>query len=911
MLKTGQKMTTQQPKLKKQDYSACFFVSRRLLVGLFLVFAAITLFGITPTLAQNPDVGIEYAENLDLQGGGLDVRVVLAKIVQVLLGFLGIIAVIYVMYAGWLWMTSEGSEDKVIKAKKTLVNAVIGVIIILSAFMIVTWIINSMNMNPSNAGSGSRPGRPGYNGGIGVLGACVIENVYPEPNQAEVPRNTSIIVSFKEEVDPTTICDDASGNNDGNCDIGEYVIPENIRLYKQIEGDGCPGSCANNITEMNVFTNDNRTFVFVPINYIGSPSEYLWYDVYLSNDIRKLADGTGVFDNCRTDFMLWSFHVSDQIDLTPPQVLSGGVFPAEDDIRDTVGGAAAVPAVGIITFTGNAEGGAVSTITGASSALGSSPAISSETIDPSGSQTGDLLVSVMTDGQTAQLSNGGTLLGSAVFSNMDINFPGYLSFTVVDFPVAGNSWEFAGVTAEVNSDMLRIGGINYRYVTGAPGLNEIQVGSIAVTIANTVTAINSNSDISAAAGAGSTINITASVAGSAGNAITFTTTGADIGLAPAIGRLSGGANSQTVVTVLDRRDKPRNTVIQINFNEAIMPITVSGNADDVSNYIRVVNNAGVLADGAACTTNDECLSFNCSGTCVNNYLAGEFILSNIYRTVEFVSDNLCGVNGCGEEIYCLPENSNIKVEIEAATLDACINCSSKAPYFDCNSGHCFDSVANIFFPLSALPMDGVMDAALNSLDGDRSGDAIGKSAILADYYNENTASGIGDSYLWSFFINDLIDLTPPVVDSVFPTIGDAGVSVYDDIALGYSKVMMCSSVRTGQKTIVNGNDSIVHHNMNAWSVGGAGFGYWTACRGVDDGPIDGEYDWSEAQLRHSEFPDASSIRSQAGSGLKDIYQNCFKPSADSAACSTVNDLNPSCCDGAVLLTPLGANGNCP
>jgi len=866
-------------------------------------------------LAQYPDVGIEYAANLDLEGGGLDVRVVLVRIIQVVLGFLGIVAVLYVMYAGWLWMTSEGSEEKVLKAKKTLVNAVIGLIIMLSAFMIVTWIINMMNLGGGGS-STPRPGRPSYDGGIGVLGACVIENVYPEPNQTEVPRNTSIIVTFKEEVDPTTVCDDVGGNNNGICDIGEYVIPENVRLYKQVEGDGCPGSCINNVTDINVFTNDNKTFVFVPENYIGSPSEYLWYEVYLSNSIEKLADGQGVFNNCRTDFMNWAFHVSDKVDLTPPQVLSGGVFPAPDDTQDIVSGALAIAATGIIDFTANANPGQNANIGGAPAVNTGATNLdmASIAIDPGCNQSGDLLVSVLTDGQTAQLSNGTTLLGSAVFSNMNISFPGYLSFSVLNFPSAGDSWVFPSVTPFLDSDILRVGGISYTFVSNVTASNQILVAAnIAGTIANTVTAITANPAVFATAGAGTTINIEASVAGSSGNTIRLTSTSANIDISPTFGYLSGGDDSQTVITIQDRGDKPRNSVVQINFNEAVMPITVSGQASDVSDYIRVVNNdPGAQPNLGVCTANSECISFNCmEGACVNDYLAGEFILSNIYRTVEFLSDNLCGVNGCGEEIYCLPENSNIRVEIEAATLDTCVNCASKAPYSDCNGGHCFDSLANINFPLSILPMDGIMDTARNSLDGDRGGDSVGPSIVPMNYYNENIATGAGDSYLWSFYINDIIDLTPPVIRNIFPATGATGIDIDDFIVIGFDKVMMCSSVRTGQKTINTGAGIVTHHNFNAWSVGGAGFGYWTACNGIDDGPIDGEYDWSEAVLRHSDFPDTMSFRSQAGSGLRDIYQNCFKPSADNTGCTTVSDANPSCCDGTPLLVPLSVDGNCP
>lgn len=893
---------------------------KKILLSIILL-ASCIFFTADFALAQTkPEVGITYAENIGLEGGGLDVRVVLARIVQVALGFLSLIAVIYVMYAGWLWMTSEGSEEKISKAKKTLINAVIGLIVMLSAFMIVTWIINNLGLNNSpSPGQGS--GRPSYNGGIGVLGACSVENVYPEPNQEDVPRNTAIFVTFKEEVDPATICKDAvadGGNGNHICDVGEYVIPENVRLFKQTAGDGCPGSCANNVVEMNVYSNDNKTFVFAPVNYIGSPSEYLWYEMYLSNDILK-TNGDGVFDNCRTDFMDWAFHVSDKIDLTPPQVKNSGVFPAPDDASDTYSGTAAVNSTGIISFSGNPEAGSDAYIVnpGAVVANGGSPAVvsGSVVIDPECQESGALLVSLpmTSDGKTAELSIGSTLLGSAVFSGKSITFPGYLSFAVNDFPEAGNSWSFPGIVAQVNSDILQVGNIRYKFVSTVTGANQILVATLlSGTINNAVTVINNNSQVSAVAGAGNTIDTTASVAGINGNSIIFTTTSANLSLAPNIGHLSGGSDSEEIVTVNDRKDKPRNAVIQINFNEAILPLTISGKADDVSDYIRVVNNStGALPDTAACTDNNDCLSFKCStgGTCVNSYLAGKFVVSNIYKTVEFVSNNLCGVNGCGEEIYCLPPDSNVRVEIEAATLDGANNCSARSPFSNVGAQHCEDDSGN-FYPLSDLTlMDGVMDAAMNSLDGDRSTFAEGKSVALINYYNENTSAGDGDSFKWSFFVSDKLDLVPPLINNTTPAINGTGVGLNDNISLDFDKVMMCSSIRTGQKKITSGSNTVIHHNLNAWSSGGAGFGYWTTCMGVDDGPVDGEYDWTAAGLKHTAFPDTSSLRSQAGSGLRDIYQNCYKPSGDNIGC-VASDTNPSCCDGTVT-GALGSDGNCP
>ena len=63
-------------------------------------------------------------------------------IIRGILGFLGLIAVILIMYAGFNWMTAGGVSDKVTKAKSLIINSVIGLIVILSAYAIAEFITN-------------------------------------------------------------------------------------------------------------------------------------------------------------------------------------------------------------------------------------------------------------------------------------------------------------------------------------------------------------------------------------------------------------------------------------------------------------------------------------------------------------------------------------------------------------------------------------------------------------------------------------------------------------------------------------------------------------------------------------------------------------------------------------------------
>ena len=69
---------------------------------------------------------------------------IIGAIIGIFLSLLGIIFMVLIIYGGFLWMTSAGNEIKVLKAKKTLTQAVIGLIIIMSAYSITYFIFQSL-----------------------------------------------------------------------------------------------------------------------------------------------------------------------------------------------------------------------------------------------------------------------------------------------------------------------------------------------------------------------------------------------------------------------------------------------------------------------------------------------------------------------------------------------------------------------------------------------------------------------------------------------------------------------------------------------------------------------------------------------------------------------------------------------
>ncbi|HOX61114.1 MAG TPA: hypothetical protein PLV72_03860, partial [Candidatus Magasanikbacteria bacterium] len=110
-----------------------------------LLFVAGFLFlTVLPVEAQNaPNFGLEpVGQNIGL--GTADIRLTIARIIRVALGFLGIVAIGMGLYGGFMYMTAGGEEDRVTTGKKIIINSVIGLAIILSAFAIATFVINKL-----------------------------------------------------------------------------------------------------------------------------------------------------------------------------------------------------------------------------------------------------------------------------------------------------------------------------------------------------------------------------------------------------------------------------------------------------------------------------------------------------------------------------------------------------------------------------------------------------------------------------------------------------------------------------------------------------------------------------------------------------------------------------------------------
>ena len=262
-----------------------------------------------------PKLGLAQAEwvnnslnEVDSGLGGADMKQIINNIINIFLGFLGLIATAIMLYGGFLWMTSKGNADKITKAKETLINGIIGLLIIMASYAIVSFVMRTLSDVTSNNGIGGSGSDYGdYFGG--GLGAGILESHYPVRGATGIVKNTNIYVTFKESIDIGDFIIDTCNHQDE--EYTECVSNNFIGLlYNETqleEGD-----------LMVKYDSDHKVFEFNPY---GNSNTHLdsdgntRYTMVLSN--LGTEDGRSVFFSGLYE---WNFNVTNDLDETPPEV---------------------------------------------------------------------------------------------------------------------------------------------------------------------------------------------------------------------------------------------------------------------------------------------------------------------------------------------------------------------------------------------------------------------------------------------------------------------------------------------------------------------------------------------------------------------------------------------------------------
>jgi hypothetical protein len=75
--------------------------------------------------------------------GEEEVGTVVGRIIYAALTLIGTIFFVLMVYAGYLWMTARGAEEQVEKAKNIIRAAIIGLVVVVSAYAITVFVTRS------------------------------------------------------------------------------------------------------------------------------------------------------------------------------------------------------------------------------------------------------------------------------------------------------------------------------------------------------------------------------------------------------------------------------------------------------------------------------------------------------------------------------------------------------------------------------------------------------------------------------------------------------------------------------------------------------------------------------------------------------------------------------------------------
>lgn len=94
---------------------------------------------------DNNDPLDEAAQEAGYDTDQTGVNPIISTVIQVALSFLGVIFLILIIYGGILWMTAGGNQERLSKAHSLIRSAIIGLIIVVSAYAISWFVISTMS----------------------------------------------------------------------------------------------------------------------------------------------------------------------------------------------------------------------------------------------------------------------------------------------------------------------------------------------------------------------------------------------------------------------------------------------------------------------------------------------------------------------------------------------------------------------------------------------------------------------------------------------------------------------------------------------------------------------------------------------------------------------------------------------
>ncbi len=254
---------------------------------------------------------------------------VIGNVIKWVLGFLGLIATIIIIIGGFQWMSSGGNQEKIDKAKKLMINGLIGLIIVVLAYSISWFIIRAIeeNIGPGEEGGGWGEEGPGNHYQLRGANYLVITSRSPKAGET-VAQNTKVIVSFNQKLNadsfrldkencsnPTVYVQKIEGGNSTNIE-GSIIVKGNSFIFIP------KGTCENLLSQCEIKEDGNKdcNFIFKNNSCCGcfNPGSYR---IMLKSGKEGIL-GTRSGGNTLGQDIVWTFTVGNFIDNVAPQIES-------------------------------------------------------------------------------------------------------------------------------------------------------------------------------------------------------------------------------------------------------------------------------------------------------------------------------------------------------------------------------------------------------------------------------------------------------------------------------------------------------------------------------------------------------------------------------------------------------------
>ena len=118
----------------------------------FIKAAWLTIAALSPAMVSAANSALDKLSDVGAkngpyqQTGSVGIGTVAGVVVSAVLSLIGVIFLALMIYAGYHWMTARGEEEKVEKAKDTITRAIIGLIIVVGAYAIWSFIFSNLIM---------------------------------------------------------------------------------------------------------------------------------------------------------------------------------------------------------------------------------------------------------------------------------------------------------------------------------------------------------------------------------------------------------------------------------------------------------------------------------------------------------------------------------------------------------------------------------------------------------------------------------------------------------------------------------------------------------------------------------------------------------------------------------------------